>query len=170
MKNIIFYFILFIICVMLLLSCTTARKATDYMKKHPDIGSEYCKDAFPVLDSVIVRDSISFDTLYLEPLPEIIRDSFYIQGDTIIRTVTKQCPPHQTITKTVRHDSIIIRRDRAFEYVQSDTIKNQAYTIREQAADLNRVKHGRNLWRIIAIGLMLLIAAYTIGRFKKILP
>lgn len=112
----------YIIIILLLTSCVSSKKVHKYLDKHPEEAAQFCAEAFPVKDTVIVRDSIRFDTLYLETEPEIIRDSFWLKGDTIIRQVTKNCPPHQVVTKTVTKDSLIIRRDRAYETVQANEI------------------------------------------------
>lgn len=153
-----------------MIGCATQKNAEKYYQKHPEKLAEKCAYEFPVIDSVVVIDSVHFDTLYIETEPLVIKDSFYIQGDTIIKTVTKQCPPHKEVIKTVRHDSIIIRRDRAYETVQ----QNQLFMEREQNTKLNNevkdLEKKRNWWRTACLITWALILFYVLGRMKKFIP
>lgn len=94
-----------LLTAIIILSCNAEKKASKYYDAHKDKLAEKCATNFPVHDSIVVNDSTHFDTLYLEQEPLILRDSFYIKGDTIVKQVTKQCPSSQTIVKTVFRDT-----------------------------------------------------------------
>jgi hypothetical protein len=120
---------LLLLLVALMFSCTTQRKVERWNDKHLDKAAEYCAETFPVKDSTSVDSVVTFDTLYLEGEPEIIKDSFYIKGDTVIKVITKKCPQVQTIYKTVRKDSFVLRRDKAAEYVLESKLQASNVTI-----------------------------------------
>lgn len=155
-----------LVIVLVLSSCMTPKKAVDYLKKK-DLLADTCAANFPVQDTTIVKDSIHFDTLYLELEPEILRDSFFIMGDTIVREITKKCPEIKTIVKTIKHDSIIIRRDRAFEAVQdkalrSSQIENQKLTADKEKLQGKVTKKNKIIWWLI-----LVVAGLTLYTFRK---
>lgn len=141
-------------------SCTTERKAQRFYNENPEKLAALCANEFPVKDSVIVRDSIRLDTLYLETEPTILKDSFYIKADTIVRVITKKCPPAATIVKTIRHDSIIIRRDTAKEAV---LIGNNAKCREALNIAVNRLeKRNKTI-----VWLIILLTLETIYIFRK---
>ncbi len=97
---------------MLIGACNPQRKihkAKSVLNEYPDEAAKYCAEKFPVKDSVYVRDSVRFDTLYLQGDPVI---EYQTINDTVYKTITV---PGTTyfVTKTVTKDSIIIRRDSA---------------------------------------------------------
>lgn len=136
-----------LICT-LLTACATQRNAEKYYAIHPEKLAEQCTDKFPVKDSVVVIDIVHFDTLFIAGEPVILKDSFYIKGDTIVKQVTKECPKVQTITKTVTHDSIIYRRDMAMEYMLNSKIEEQGKQITELQTVLKQSNEGRSRWRL----------------------
>jgi hypothetical protein len=130
----------------------------EYLFNHPDYAASFCAEQFPVKDSVIVRDSISYDTIYFEP------DTIIKNGEIIY--LDKNCPI-KTVIKTFRKDSVIWKRDYAEERrlqlaLQScqlnsnDLVKSnlRLTTISEQWKDIAR----KRLWWLI-----LLIALITGG-------
>lgn len=154
-----------------LTGCTTQRKAEKYYQKHPEKLAEKCADEFPVKDSIIVIDSVHFDTLYLEGEPVILKDSFFIKGDTIIKQITKECPKVQTITKTVTHDSIIYRRDIAYETTLDYTIQELKQEVGKFIAKYEATKEGRDKWRKWCLITWAICAVYLgLIFFKSKLP
>jgi hypothetical protein len=95
----------------LLFSCSTEKKAQRKVAwlLSKDLMDDNCSRLYPNHDSVI--NSIHFDTLYVDGEPVILRDTVFQKGDTIIKVITKQCPPERIITKY--HDSIIYRTNTA---------------------------------------------------------
>lgn len=110
-------------------SCMTPQKAVSYLKKK-NLLSDTCAANFPVKDSIVVRDSVSFDTLYLETLPEDVID--FSKEDSVVKQQVRTQVKTILVTKTVRHDSIIIRRDIAHESVLDKQISKQNFLIIEQ--------------------------------------
>jgi hypothetical protein len=150
MKNTIFF-------LLVLIGCTTQKKATNYFNNHPDQLAPICADKFPVKDSLVTRDSVRFDTLFIEGDPVVLKDSFYIKGDTVVKVVTKECPKVQTIFKTVIRDSIHYVRDRAFEAtLLNDIDKAKALLVECRAqivSDANKIKHKNKViwWLVIVV-------------------
>jgi uncharacterized lipoprotein YehR (DUF1307 family) len=145
-----------IILALWLCGCSHEKQAQKFFAEHPDKLADKCAAIFPVHDSTIVRDSVRFDTLYMEGVPVILRDSFYIKGDTIIKQVIKQCPQSQIITKYVNRDSIIYRRDGAAEAVLNFHVSRlQADSIRklQTIEGLTSKVGGKNklIWLLLAV-------------------
>lgn len=145
--------LLFIACSWLT-GCVSQRKAEKFYQKHPEKLAQACSEHFPVKDSSIVRDSVRFDTLFLEGEPVVLKDSFFIKGDTIVKVITKECPKVETIVKTSRHDSIIYRRDIAYEatlnYKNVSLEREVAQSETKAAAvedALQKSNEGRSKWR-----------------------
>lgn len=100
-------------------SCMTPSKATNYLKDK-NLLAGVCAAEFPVHDSVIVHDSIHFDTLY-EPGPQVMaRDTIIVAGQPI--PFYNECPPAKVIRKTVWKDSVIYRKDVAEQAVSKQQI------------------------------------------------
>lgn len=107
--------ILFLIvwAILLLLTACSVEKKTQrkvaYLIAHDKLD-DVCSRVYPNHDSVVTKDSISFDTLFVESDPELIRDTIY-KGDTVF--ISSKCPPVQIITKVIYRDSIIYRTNTA---------------------------------------------------------
>ncbi len=67
--NFILYWAITIALAFTLGSCHSEQKALrktqQYLFSHPDFSAGYCAEQFPVKDSIVTRDSIRFDTLYV---------------------------------------------------------------------------------------------------------
>jgi hypothetical protein len=164
-----------LICSLLsLASCVTQKKVERFLDNHQEVLAKECAENFPVKDSVVMKDSIRFDTIYQEGA--WIVDTVYIKGDTIVRK--SQCPPTQTINKIVDHEKIIYQRDRAAEYVLQDRInKLNDYTAElnatnerlqadndELKGEVKEARHQRNKWRVYFFTLL----AVAVGwQFRK---
>lgn len=101
--------------LLLLTSCSVERKTqrkTAWLISH-DLLDDVCSRNFPVRDSVVTKDSVRFDTLYLDSEAEILHDTVVSQGDTVFRIIEKKCPPQIVLTKFVKRDSIIYRTNTA---------------------------------------------------------
>jgi hypothetical protein len=145
--------------------CSASKKAHSYFNEHPEEFAKDCADAYPVKDSIIVRDSTSYDTLYVDN-EVVLRDTVTrtIEGKTQVFYREKKCPPHEVITKTVRKDSIIIRRDTAKE-----TALKQDFDAEKLRSE--KYKDKFNWWRISCLITWLLAAIYIAARiFSNRLP
>jgi hypothetical protein len=152
MKNTIFF-------LLVLIGCTTQKKATNYFNNHPDQLAPICADKFPVKDSLVTRDSVRFDTLFIEGDPVVLKDSFYIKGDTVVKQVTKECPKVQTIVKTVIKDSIHYVENTARVAMLLNQVKElsdkveKCQTMSDKLQD--KVKHKNKViwWLIIVVAI-----------------
>jgi hypothetical protein len=107
------YAALILYCAMFLGGCSIDRQAQKreaWLIAHDKLD-DICARVYPNMDSTIVIDRM--DTLYKDG-PEIyLKDTIYQQGDTVVKVITKKCPPVQVITKY--RDSIIYRNNTAEE-------------------------------------------------------
>lgn len=158
----------------MLWACNTQYKAEKFYTKHPQKLADKCASTFPVRDSIFVKDSISFDTLYLEQQPIVLKDSFFIKGDTVLRTITKQCPPATSLIKTIRHDSIVIRPDMAKEaslqYQIEDLKKlvaDYVQTIQDKNKEIIAAKNQTKRQNKRLLLILLLLALETVWILRK---
>ena len=144
-------------------------KAIDELNKHPIESAKYCADKYPVKDTVIYRDSVAFDTLYMG---EYVFDTTVVK-DTVY--ITKTVP--KTITKTVTQVKEVLRENTArvkeFEgkYLTCESKYQSLFLDYEksvkQGFDYRKQRDKMRLWFWILVGA---IGAYTFLRVKKILP
>lgn len=163
-----------ILFAVLLAGCMSVQKATNYLEKKGELP-KICATKYPVQDSkIIIKERITVDT---------VLGTSYIYVDTSGKP--KPCPPSKTITKTIVRDSIIYRRDKAYEQVQSDSIyllntindkqneliKGQDSTIKLQEKMITEYKKGKREWQwkawITWIGIVGVIAILIFWRAKK---
>jgi hypothetical protein len=167
-------YVILLFSLLSLASCVTQKKVERFLDNHQEVLAKECAENFAPKDSIIVKDSVHFDTLYQEGL--VIVDTFRIGADTIYRNT--QCPKTQIITKVIRHDSVIYQRDRAAEYVLQDRInKLNDYTAElnatnerlrgdndELKGEVKEARHQRNKWRVYFFTLL----AVAVGwQFRK---
>lgn len=135
----------YLILLLLLAGCNTESKTLHktqlYLFEHPEFSAGYCAEQYPVKDSVVARDSISFDTLYMDQVPDTSYQ--YLSGDTVF--ITK----YQTkyITKTIRKDSIIFRRDAAEEIRLNLSLQDFQKNNNDLLAKYNKLEEERNEWK-----------------------
>jgi hypothetical protein len=159
---------------LLLVACNPLKKAVRTMDEYPAAAALYCADRFPVRDSIIVRDSISFDTLYEAGDTIKVPVPYAVYGDTSVKAV---CPPAKIITRTIRRDSLIIRRDVARETVLRDEVDGCQLQVRIKEVrieglqhDLSAMKKNRNWWRIACLITWGLIGLGIIWKIRTKLP
>lgn len=121
---------------------------------------DFCLEIYPNKDSIVVRDSVSLDTLYL---PVEIPGEDSIIHDSI--PCNKKCPPVMVVTKTIRKDSIIWQRDAKYENVLLDknrdltkAVLNQTEKIKELEAIISNLKSKLQTRSFTMWGLALIIA------------
>ena len=108
--------------------CSTPLKKTQrYLFEHPDFSSGYCAEQFPVKDSVLVKYDTVLDlgnwefqysdsngnSLYLTDSGYVLHidSTKWVKYNLEPKVITKT----KTVYKTIRKDSIIVRRDYAKE-------------------------------------------------------
>lgn len=115
---------LLVIAVMMfiawLVSCNPQRQAQKYYDKNPVELAKVCADKFPHQETITVKDSLHFDTLYI-PQEYIVYDTVYIEGKPIL--IRRECPPAKIITKTVTREVVKTQIDARFHALQSDSIQ-----------------------------------------------
>jgi hypothetical protein len=140
--------ILLVVCM--ILSCTSQRKVQKWNALHPGAAAQNCADQFPPRDSVSIVDSVHFDTLYVEN-ETVLRDSFFIKGDTVVRIVDKKCQPVQQIIKTVTKEKYVLRIDSASVFAMRSQ-RDTEYAARQKAeTKLAETKDKLNWWKIACI-------------------
>jgi len=128
----------------LIIGCTTKlQKAQDQFKLHPEEFAGLAAAYYPCRDTVIVRDSIKSDTLYLQQLPDTVTTW---RMDTVFHTITI---PGITrfITRTVYRDSLVIRRDNAQEAQLRQIITQRDKTVADVSAEFSGLKSSYHWWR-----------------------
>lgn len=150
----------FLILALVLVSCNPSKKAHRFASSNPNEFADFCAQNFPVHDSTFIKDSVHFDTLYLENQPVI--ETTYLR-DTVFKTVYYPGST-QVITKYVKRDSIIIRRDYAAE--KSLEIKRDALIInnKDLIAQRDGYKGKYNWWKLVCLITWAVILVFIVGK------
>lgn len=142
-------------------SCLPNRKfakAVQTMDSDPEKAAWYCATKFPVKDTIIYRDSVTYDT--------IINDNYIYDTATIHDTTTiTNTSPAKTLVKTVYKVKEIVRENtakvQALEYAMSDATK----LIAKKEAQIEELQKSLGEWRGLAKKrfwwLLLVIAAVS---------
>ncbi len=144
---------LFIAC-----SCMTQKK-----------WAQGCAERFPVKESTVyVQGDTRYDTTYLPGDTLVFSDTVTVDCDTVKGIVTKYvyqerpCPPARVITRD-RVDTVVIAK------VDSAAVWLANKEAREQQERADRVTGGRDIWRWISIGCILLIAGAVFSKIKGLI-
>jgi len=137
-------------------SCLPNRKfakAVRTMDSDPEQAAWYCAIKFPVKDTIIYRDSVTYDT--------IINENYIHDTTTITNT-----SPAKTLVKTVYKVKEIVRENtakvQALEYALSDATK----LIAKKDAQVDECQKESNEWKGLAkkrFWWLLLIIAAVVG-------
>lgn len=179
--KLIFTIIVLSLLIGCLQSCLTPEKAKSFLERKNKLA-EICADEFPVRDSLVVRDSVSFDTLYIEdPGYQFVNPIYRV--DTSFGNTTPigiydnaspltplTSPKKMVITKTVRHDSLIYRentaRVEALQFEKSSlsiTVNDQNREISTLKTELDRI-HKRDRGKVRIPWWWLLVAGVVVFR------
>ena len=148
---------LLLLTTILLASCMTEKQSVKKLaiiqSKYPELIAQNCADKFPIKETIEVRETITHDTL--KSTDTLIKDS--IINNELIRYVYL---PGQTITKTIKKDSVIRLENTAKLFVLEGKLKaaNEVIIKQKQLIVIGR-------W----VGFMLLIFIGVIFVFKKLL-
>lgn len=132
--------------LILLIGCTTERKAVNYFDKNQDVAGNYCNDKFPsvpIVDTVIVSgyDSTDFNEAYDEVLKFVdsllalpydtvytqLRDTVYVKGK--IRYALRPCIDSTvTLIRTVENTAKI-----AALTAEKEKLSKQVYHLQKKA-------------------------------------
>ena len=161
LKIILFTFIIY------LSGCVSPQKAMQVLDRNPEKAAEYCVNKFPPKDSVVIENSIIFDTLYVGDV--VFDTTFVVLNDTVERTITKTVP--KIVTKTVTQTKEVYRENTA-------RVKDLQYKLNEAEKDKAVLKDklvnseaDRDKWKKLAKKrwwwLLLVIGAAAGWTFRK---
>lgn len=157
-----------ILIALILFGCYSEKKANQQFSKattaYPAIAANYCAITYPVKDTVIKGDTITtWDTLYLQG--ETFTDTLVTKDTVRITTIIKQ--PAKIITNTIYIKDTIIKENTAkLEACQLE--KNTLLNLLKKKTDeADNLKHWRNIWMLIAIGLMLIDGVRLFFKIKS---
>jgi hypothetical protein len=148
---------LLLLTTILLASCMTEKQSVKKLaiiqSKYPELIAQNCTDKFPIKETIEVRETITHDTL--KSTDTLIKDT--VINNEIIRYVYL---PGQTITKTIKKDSVIRLENTAKLFVLENKLKaaNEVIIKQKQLITIGR-------W----VGFLLLIFIGVIFVFKKLL-
>lgn len=151
------------------------RKAQQFLFNHPEFSAGYCAEQYPVKDSIVTRDSIQYDTLYV-PAETSEETAPMNPGDN--EPPFEVVPNKEVITKyiikTIRKDSIIYRRDVAEErrlnlslqacQGNNNNLVNKNDILQKQLNEWKGKAKTRWWWILALLGAA---AAYTVIKLKS---
>jgi hypothetical protein len=146
---------LLLLTTILLASCMTEKQSVKKLaiiqSKYPELIAQNCADKFPIKETIEVRETITHDTL--KSTDTLIKDT--VINNEIIRYVYL---PGQTITKTIKKDSVIRLENTAKLFVLEGKLKaaNEVIIKQKQLIVIGR-------W----VGFLLLIIIGVFFIFKR---
>lgn len=109
-----------LLLTILFASCMTEKQSVKKLaiinSKYPELIAQNCSDKFPIRESVEVRETITHDTL--KSIDTLIKDT--VINNEIIRYIYL---PGQTVTKTIKKDSVIRLENTAKLFVLDGKLK-----------------------------------------------
>lgn len=109
-----------LLLTILFASCMTEKQSVKKLaiinSKYPELIAQNCSDKFPIRESVEVRETITHDTL--KSTDTLIKDT--VIKNEIIRYIYL---PGQTVTKTIKKDSVIRLENTAKLFVLEGKLK-----------------------------------------------
>lgn len=109
-----------LLLTILFASCMTEKQSVKKLaiinSKYPELIAQNCSDKFPIRESVEVRETITHDTL--KSTDTLIKDT--VINNEIIRYIYL---PGQTVTKTIKKDSVIRLENTANLFVLEGKLK-----------------------------------------------
>lgn len=144
-----------LLLTILFASCMTEKQSVKKLaiinSKYPELIAQNCTDKFPIRETIEVRETITHDTL--KSTDTLIKDT--VINNEIIRYIYL---PGQTITKTIKKDSVIRLENTAKLFILDGKLKaaNEQITKQKQLIAIGR-------W----VGFLLLIIIGVFFIFKR---
>ena len=141
--------------LLLFASCMTEKQSVKKLaiinSKYPELIAQNCSDKFPIKETIEVRETITHDTL--KSTDTLIKDT--VINNEVIRYIYL---PGQTITKTIKKDSVIRLENTAKLFILEGKIKaaNEQIIKQKQLIAIGR-------W----VGFLLLIIIGVFFIFKR---
>lgn len=160
------------IVVILFASCVTEKKASRYMREHPNVLAGICADEFP-------------PNIEYRPGKPILKTDTLIQTDSVIievnvdcpdGTVVKaDCPPNRTITKTIRDsitiiDTVSVENTARVEQLQYEIaeVKSERSELKLNNQELDK-KRGQYLkWSLLFGGIIAVQIGIRLWKFFRV--
>jgi hypothetical protein len=129
----------------------SVKKLAIINSKYPELIAQNCSDKFPIRETIEVRETITHDTL--KSTDTLIKDT--VINNEVIRYIYL---PGQTITKTIKKDSVIRLENTAKLFILEGKIKaaNEQIIKQKQMITIGR-------W----VGFLLLIIIGVFFIFKR---
>ena len=144
-----------LLLTILFASCMTEKQSVKKLaiinSKYPELIAQNCSDKFPIKETIEVRETITHDTL--KSTDTLIKDT--VINNEVIRYIYL---PGQTITKTIKKDSIIRLENTAKLFILESKLKaaNEQIIKQKQMITIGR-------W----VGFLLLIIIGVFFIFKR---
>ena len=144
-----------LLLTILFASCMTEKQSVKKLaiinSKYPELIAQNCSDKFPIKETIEVRETITHDTL--KSTDTLIKDT--VINNEVIRYIYL---PGQTITKTIKKDSVIRLENTAKLFILEGKIKaaNEQIIKQKQLIAIGR-------W----VGFLLLIIIGVFFIFKR---
>ena len=144
-----------LLLTILFASCMTEKQSVKKLaiinSKYPELIAQNCSDKFPIRETIEVRETITHDTL--KSTDTLIKDT--VINNEIIRYIYL---PGQTITKTIKKDSVIRLENTAKLFILEGKLKaaNEQIIKQKQMSTICR-------W----VGFLLLIIIGVFFIFKR---
>lgn len=144
-----------LLLTILFASCMTEKQSVKKLaiinSKYPELVAQNCTDKFPIRETIEVRETITHDTL--KSTDTLIKDT--VINNEIIRYIYL---PGQTITKTIKKDSVIRLENTAKLFILEGKLKaaNEQIIKQKQLIAIGR-------W----VGFLLLIIIGVFFIFKR---
>ena len=144
-----------LLLTILFASCMTEKQSVKKLaiinSKYPELIAQNCSDKFPIKETIEVRETITHDTL--KSTDTLIKDT--VINNEVIRYIYL---PGQTITKTIKKDSVIRLENTAKLFILEGKLKaaNEQIIKQKQMITIGR-------W----VGFLLLIIIGVFFIFKR---
>ena len=144
-----------LLLTILFASCMTEKQSVKKLaiinSKYPELVAQNCSDKFPIKETIEVRETITHDTL--KSTDTLIKDT--VINNEVIRYIYL---PGQTITKTIKKDSVIRLENTAKLFILEGKLKaaNEQIVKQKQLITIGR-------W----VGFLLLIIIGVFFIFKR---
>ena len=144
-----------LLLTILFASCMTEKQSVKKLaiinSKYPELIAQNCSDKFPIKETIEVRETITHDTL--KSTDTLIKDT--VINNEVIRYIYL---PGQTITKTIKKDSVIRLENTAKIFILEGKLKaaNEQIIKQKQLITIGR-------W----VGFLLLIIIGVFFIFKR---
>ena len=153
-------------------SCSPTKRIGGLAVKHPDAVKRVCADMFPPeVKTVTNTEYIHGATIYDTAMVFVDCDSVIAMakshgkdGKTMVQTklVRVPCPPStHSVDTFVKTETITIENKAKIEVLTKD--------LADSRADEDRLRKGRNTWRYIALGALVMLLGGAVLKLRKII-